>query len=267
MASLRPHRALIFAIAIAWMATAAPPPAFAQEQRIPRDEYFRLLELDDEFTALDDFLAIRLAEQRPDWPEDRRKQTARFFAFIMTASGLTAGSADALEAGGIDIIHAITADARPFSEQSLLADLVIVGDIIETEIAQEESDLYGTDDGYHASTLVDVRWTLKGQASADTVVIRQREARQNSRRDIRPEEGRSYLLLLSNGMYRYGAANHAARNEGWLPTVEQAPFYSIYRIYPMEAGRIAWGDFTQSDTDFAFEDIRRVDHILSTYRE
>lgn len=237
----------------------AVPVLSAQDSRIPHPEYFRLLGRYEDFAALDSFLATRLAERRPDLGEERRRQMSEFFAYVMTPTGLTAGAAAVLEANGVDIVRAVTADTRPFSEQSLMADLVIVGDVLDGEVAD------AIDDGYEGSAIVDVRWTLKGHAPADTVVLRLRRGRAGSRRDIQPETGKSYLLLLSSGMYQYRAANHAARNEGWLPSESSPLFYSVYRIYPLIDGRLDWGDFTREETDWAFEDIRRVDHLLSVY--
>ncbi len=256
MASAPAVRTLLLAAAlIVW--TVAPPSS-AQDLRLPRDEYFRLIGMYGEYSKLEQFLFDKLSERIPETTKDRRRETSAFFAYVMTANGITARTLAALEAEGIDVVHAITSDARPFSEQALLADLVVVGDAIG-EAAPE------TDDGYGSSVLVKVHWTLKGEAPGDTVIIRQRQRLEGRGNPFRPETGETYLLLLSNGLYRYGAANHAARNKGWLPSAEPAPYYIIYRIYKMIDGRLDWGGFTRHDTERAFEDVRRVNHLLSVY--
>lgn len=247
--------------AIATLILLVPVPiAAGQDARIPRDEYFRLIGQYDDFAALQTLLNKRLAERRPDLDEARRIQMAEFFAFVMTACGLNAHELRVLEDEGIDVVRAITANTRPFGEQSLLSDLVVVGDVIEGEVRHDVND------GYDLSALVDVRWTLKGHAPSDTIVIRLRERSARSARDIRPETGRTYLLLLSGGMYRYNAANHAARNDGWLPSEPYPALYSIYRIYPMVDDRLDWSGFTRDETQRALEDIRRVEHFLSVHR-
>jgi hypothetical protein len=257
MAYPQPLRAIVPAIAL--IVSAAPPPVSAQQVGIPHDEYFRLIGMYDQFSGLEQYLLDRLSTEKPEMPEGRRRQTATFFAYVMAANGLTAEHAVELSAEGIDFVHAITSDTRPFIEQALLTDLVVVGDALGEQPADGQ-------DGYGSSALIRVRWILKGEAPGDTVVIRQRVQPAGHGREIRPEAGYSYLLLLSNGLYRYGAANHGARNEGWLPSEVPPQHYIIYRIYKMDDDRLDWGGFTQEDTDFAFQEIRRLDHLLSIYQ-
>ena len=258
MAYPQPLRAMVPAIAL--IVLAAAPPVSAQQVGIPHDEYFRLIGMYEQFAGLEQYLLDRLSTEKPEMPEARRRQTATFFAYVMAANGLTAEDAAQLASEGIDLVHAITSDTRPFIEQALLTDLVVVGDALGEHPTDEQ-------DGYGSSALIQVRWILKGDAPGDTVVIRQRVRPAGHGREVRPEAGGSYLLLLSNGLYRYGAANHAARNDGWLPSEVTPQHYIIYRIYEMDGGRLDWGGFTQEDTDLAFQEIRRLDHLLGMYEK
>lgn len=86
------------------------------------------------------------------------------------------------------LIHAISSDIRPFSEQSLLSDLVIEGTVTGIETRDDHGD------GFDVSVSVSVNDILKGGIPADTIMIRQRNISRLSDSATRPAEGEAYIF-------------------------------------------------------------------------
>ncbi|GAB5519558.1 MAG: hypothetical protein RhofKO_18090 [Rhodothermales bacterium] len=246
-------------LAFTMLIVVLPMLTLAQARGEAQADYLRAVGLDQDAQELEQDLFERLQIHTPSMQEARQKGLARFFAFVMTVSGLNAEKVDRLEAEGIDIAHAITADARPLTEQALLADLVMVGEV--TSLA----DIQEPDDGYTSSIGVAVQTLLKGEAPSKTVYIRQRsslspKAVQRISNDLRPKVGERYLFLLSNGMYRFSVA---ARKGERLTDAVQAQHFALYRSYPMEDAQLLWNDYSQRDTEQAFEALRALDQLLA----
>lgn len=231
-------------------------PAAAQDGNLPREAYLQRTGLYEQTTALERWLSDELAAREPGMTAERRTRTAAFFSFVMAVGGVTAENAPRLEAQGLDLVHAVTADARPFDEQALMADLVVFGEVVE---APEETV---PEDGFSASVHLAVRQVLKGQAPGDTVVIRRRDGVPQRGEPL--DVGRAYLLLLSGGMYDYYAASHRAR-EGLVEDPAYVPAYLVYRQYPVEDGRLVWTG--RRDTTAAFAQIRALDRMLTEASE
>ena len=249
---------------VATLAGALPRPAASQDRGAAQTNYLRAVELDQDAHALEQVLLELLQVRKPFLVASHRQGMARYFAFVMTVSGLNADMAERLDAKGIDLIHAITADTRPFDEQALMADLVIVGDVIEVVETLEP------DDGFRSSIMVEVAEVLKGDAPTDTLFIRQRsglsedEAPEDTSRDLRPEAGERYLFLLSNGMYRFFVAS---RDDAVEPMAEPvlAQHFVIYRSYQMDDDRLLWNRYSRRDTRRAFKQIQKLDQLMAAF--
>lgn len=237
---------------------AASAPAAAQTEPLSHSAYLEATGMLKDAAELEQWLRDELEAQHPDWTAERRHQNAAFFAFVLTVTGVTAEAAAALQNQGVDVIHGLTADRRPFIEQALLADLVVVGDVIRSEASSEAND------GFEMSDVVAVREVLKGDVGGRHVTIRRRV--RGSARDIAPAVGKQYLLLLSNGMYEFAAARH--RGATGEPRDERgSAHYSVYRIYEMADGRLLWSDFDREQTARAFEEIQLLDQLLRAASE
>ena len=230
-------------------------PVRAQSESLSHSTYLQQRGLVSETADLERWLRDELAVRRPQWSVAERHQNAAFFAFVLAVSGVTADALNEISASGVDAIHAITADTRPFSEQALLADLVVVGDVVRSETSTDSND------GYEISDIIEVRRVLKGEPSSSTIVLRRSE--EPAERDVIPVVSEQYLLLLSRGMYEFAAARHEA-SSGTMSSTPPDSLYSVYRIYRMEDERLLWNDFDQESTLQAFEDIRGLDEMLRT---
>lgn len=229
----------------------------AQDADLSIPAYLASAGLTAQAADLEKLLRVRIGDRMADWPTERVHQHAAFFAYIFAVSGVTAAHLITLEGSGLDVVHAVTADSRPLAEQSLLSDVVVVGEVVD-----EATE--GASDGFAVSTFIRVRRLLKGTAAGDTLIIRQRNA-STREREIRPQIGHTYLLLLSNGVYRYQAARARARATGASPPnadVDEGLRFSIYRIYPFEDGRIDWRGLGRIESAHALEEIERVDRLL-----
>ena len=248
----------------AMLACTLPRPATSQERGEVQADYLRAVGLDQNALALEQALLDRLRIRKPFLLAEHQQGMARYFAFVLTVSGFNADMAEHLDTEGIDLIHAITADTRPFDEQALMAELVVVGDVIAFVETPEPND------GFRSSIVVDVETVLKGDAPADTLVIRQRsgppadEAPENTSRDLHPEVGERYLFLLSNGMYRFFVATRGEAIDP-LPEPVQAQHFVIYRSYQMDDGRLLWNGLSRRDTRRAFKQIRKLDQLLADF--
>lgn len=218
--------------------------ANAQEIGIPHDDYLRAIGLEAEGEQIKQNLLGGLREEAPHLPGSYFENNAAFFSMVLTLSGITPEVYEQLEAEGIDIIHAITAGSRPFSEQSLLSDLVVIGTVSGVERDEDYND------GFDTTVKVVADEILKGSAPVDTLTIRQRAEQRNTDMTTRPDPDSSYLFLLSSGMYGYQVANHQFREAGEArvsaPKPGQEKEFVIYRMYPIIGGQLqnTMRDFT-----------------------
>lgn len=254
--SMRSRSSLVSVLCSVIFAACLPSwSATGQDRSAARAAYLRSIDLEDQAANLEEWLLAGLAPVRPGWPSERLRAVSSYFAFVLALSGVTADDLSRLRSEEIDPIHAITADTRPFIEQAMFADLVVVGTVAGVERQKESND------GFDSSALIDVAWVLKGLAPSDTIAVRQHANLRE--RDIRPEIGETYLLLLSNGMYRFNAANErgdiAARPD------DDGRFL-VYRIYRLVDGRLEWEGLSAAETELAFQEIRRLDHVLNMHR-
>lgn len=241
-----------------------PGLAVSQERGEAQAAYLQAVGLEQEAQELERVLLERLRIRKPFMLDAHQQGMARFFAFVMTVNGLDATKAQYLGSHGIDLVHAITADRRPLSEQALLADLVVVGEVVGLADSPEP------DDGFRSSITVAVETVLKGSTPADTVFIRQRTRLANdamherAARDLYPELGERYVFLLSNGMYRFFVASHGSL-EQTPPEAVQAQHFSIYRSYRMDGSRLLWNRYSRRATKRAFKELQKLHDLLNDF--
>ena len=212
-----------------------------------RADFLGGLGLQDDALVLRDALYDAFRQTEPDAAPSAHYERAGRFAFFLVANGVTAADVIRLVDGGVDVLHAVTSDERPLSEQSLLADLVVVGEVLGP--APESGD------GYGGGVRVRVLDAVKGDLPADTVVVRQRRDR-----DAPVIGGQRYLFLLSNGVYRYGL--HRMGTGGAVPEPERARRFAIYRQYLLDGDAVVWAGYSAEDTARALDTVREVDAIL-----
>ena len=194
-------------------------------------------------------------------PAPRRAQMATYFSFVLTLSGLNAQDLQMLDAEGLDILHAISSDNRPLVEQSLLADLVVTGTVLgHKKITNAAGDAF-------TDVSIKVDDVFKGILPETTITIRQRnglEFGENPREAAQLTEGKTYLLLLSNSMFRYGMSSRVAENDLALIVEEEAlpSYFSIYRHYEMAGDRVLWSGYNKRKTRKALKDVRWLDGLL-----
>ncbi|MEM0962710.1 MAG: hypothetical protein AAGK21_09275 [Bacteroidota bacterium] len=234
-------RCLLLVLVLATAASAQPGNAGL------RASFLGSLNLQDDALILREALFTAFRQTEPDASRDEHADRAELFAFFLVANGITAEDVIRLAESGVDVLHAITANERPLAEQSLLADLVITADVV--------APVEDTADGYDGGALVRVVQTHKGQAAADTLIVRRR-----GDRDAALVPGQRYLLLVSNGIYRYGL--HRRGTEDAVPEDERPYRVSIYRQYLMDGDTVLWSGYSAEDTARALAEVRAVDEAL-----
>lgn len=201
----------------------------AQTNRISHQDYLDAIGMGDDYLVMSNILVRGLQLEVPGNTPEYYINNASFFSMILLLNKVKPRDYYLLEEQGVDVLHAITADTRPFSEQSLLSDLVITGTVTDIETSTP------MDDGFDVSVKVLVQDILKGGVPGDTITIRQRNLDRLSDSLTRPEEGRSYLFLLSSGVYGYQKANYQFANTGeaeaGAPDFGNEDTFLIYRIY------------------------------------
>lgn len=242
---LRLGGVLLGAVALASVGAAQPGDAGQ------RAAFLGSLDLQDDALVLRDALYQAFTQTDPEATPDERYERAGRFAFFLVANGVTAEDVLRLVDGGVDVLHAITADERPLAEQALLADLVVIGDVLGPEA--------DTADGYDGGVRIRVVDVVKGEVPTDTISVRQRSVR-----DAPFVTGARYLLLVSNGIYRYGL--HRMDTAGAVPEAERTRRFSIYRQYLMDGDAVVWSGYSADDTARALDEVRAVDAILRDER-
>jgi hypothetical protein len=247
------HHSARFLVHLTALAVGLATPLFAQDRTAMRSAYLDSLGLTVEAAQLEEFLLFGLEKRAPSWSQEDREREAESLAFVLTMNGVTLVAALAAQDAGLDVIHAIAANARPLVEQSLLADVVVIADAFQQSVTNEPGD------GFEMSTEVAVRSLLKGHIAQDTLTIRQ--SARVSERNIIPELGGTYLLLLSRGMYRFRAATRGT--ERISPA---GNLFNIYRIYRMADGRVLWQGYSSQKTEEALEEIRNLHAVLDEFQ-
>ncbi|MDX1640166.1 MAG: hypothetical protein R3220_00620 [Balneolaceae bacterium] len=231
---------------------------FSQQLSIAYEDYLKAIGMEDDYIVMKNILKNGLMNRVEGKPVTYYEDNADFFSMVLLLSGVRPADYYKLEQNGIDIINAITADVRPFDEQSLLADLVVLGDVVKIKSEPLEGD------GFDRTIYVEVSEILKGSAPLDTVKIRRRNSTSQSGDQIQPELNRSYLFLLSSGMYGYHKANHQFRQKKEIivsqPQFGQEEVFLIYRLYPFLNGELY---YSPQNTTAAFNSLQKVDYLLN----
>ena len=210
--------------------------ADGRQTQIPHDQYMEAINLKDDHFVMQNILLYGLQVNEPGRTVEYYQQNASFFSMILLLSGVTPRHYYLLDDAGIDIIHAITSDNRPFSEQSLLADLVVLGTV--TDLNPDDSP----NDGFAYTATIAIDKLLKGAAPSDTVYIRQRSSAVRTGSGSQLNVGGNYLFLLSSGVYGYQTAGYRLNRRGEVDAVAPAlgdeRTFVIYRLYPFQNGEI-----------------------------
>jgi hypothetical protein len=236
-----------------------PKNGISQRVGIAPEDYMRAIGWEDDFMVMKNILQNELANRVEDKPSEYYNDNANFFSMVLLLSGVKPIHFYKLNQNGVDVINAITANVRPFDEQSLLSDVVIIGTV--SEIFPEDYE----DDGFEVSVKIQVNELLKGEVPSDTIIIRQRSSSRLPGSDNRPELNEPYLFLLSSGMYGYHKANYQMRMIEEIvvspPEFGKEDVFVIYRLYPYRNGQLLRAPQTK---DTAFRALRFVDVLLGS---
>lgn len=239
--------------------TVVPENATSQRVGIAHQDYMKAIGWEDDFIVMKNILQNELAGRVKDRPPEYYNDNASFFSMVLLLSGVKPIHYYKLNQNGVDVINAITANVRPFDEQSLLSDVGIIGTV--REVYPEEFD----DDGFDISVKIEVNELLKGEIPSDTIIIRQRNSSRLPGSDNRPELNQSYLFLLSSGMYGYHKANHQMRERDEIivsaPEFGKEELFVIYRLYPYRNGQLLRAPQIR---DAAFRSLEYVDALLES---
>ncbi len=232
----------------------------AQDRNARRDQYIARLDLTEERQEVRDFLEEVLRAYGEGNPES----LAGLFSFVMVIHGIDGRLLNRLYSGGIDIVHAMTSNARPFMEQGLFSDPVIRGEVIALHNETE------TDEVYQSTITIRVLEHFKGTVPPDTVYLRQRGRfgeGDMGPREFEPKVGDQYLLLLSRPMYDFFWTMRRSRSaaEAESDDIRPAPggFYAIYRFYRLDDGRVIMGDGSSYGTEKVFQELRWLEELIS----
>lgn len=122
---------------------------------------------------------------------------------LLQALDLNPGKVRQLSGAGLDPVTAAAAFVRgtaTLEQQALLADLTAVVRVVAVEPG-------GAGDGYGSSVRLEVVEVLAGAAPAGGIVLRQQSSPDlYVSSDLAPSPGQTYVLMLSNEMYRQNAA-------------------------------------------------------------
>ncbi len=232
-----------------------------QARQEARNRYLQENDLLETSQAMESALLAYLNREAVYLPAPQRMQTASFFSFVMILHRMRPADIDRLSEAGLDIAHALTADNRPLKEQALMTDLVVTGTV-------NDHELLTADDGSEFKDIhIQIKDTYKGIAPAEVITIRQRNGREygeNPAAAAELEIGDTYLLLLSNGMFRYGQMSRSTpAQENVRVSEEKLPtYFSIYRQYKMDGDKVLWSGYNKRQTRRALEEVRWLDELL-----
>lgn len=231
--------------------------AVSQRVGIAHEDYVKAIGWEDDFIVMKNILKNELANRVKEKSEQYYNDNANFFSMVLLLSGVQPTHFYTLQQNGVDVIHAITANVRPFDEQSLLSDVVVTGAVID--ITPETK----TDDGFDVTLHIKILELLKGEVPVDTIEIRQRNSSRLPGSDNRPELNESYLFLLSSGMYGYHKANHQFRHSEQVvvsaPVFGEETEFVIYRMYPYRNGVLYR---SPQPKNAAMNSLKKVDGLL-----
>lgn len=237
----------------------SPKHGMSQRVGIAHQDYMKAIGWEDDFIVMKNILQNELANRIEDRPTAYYNDNASFFSMVLLLSGVKPIHYYNLNQNGVDVINAITANVRPFDEQSLLSDVAIIGTV--TDVYPEQYE----DDGFDITVTVEVSELLKGELPSDTIIIRQRNSSRLSGSDNRPDLNQSYLFLLSSGMYGYHKANQQMQEVDEIvvmsPEFGKEDVFVIYRLYPYRNGKLLRAPQTK---DAAFNSLRFVDVLLQS---
>ena len=228
---------------------------FAQPVLQDRNTYLKHIDAYETSQGVEAALATLLEKQPSFLMASSKQQIAAFFSFVLTLNGYTGDILLELREEGLDVAHAITANNRPLVEQALMADLVVKGTV------SGEAFVDGEPGALFREITVRIDDVFKGAIDAEEITIRQRNGREygeNPAEAARLEQGRSYLLLLSNGLFRYAVFSDTDD----LPESQSADYsnyYSIYRHYEMDGQRILWSGYNKRKSKRALDEVRWLD--------
>lgn len=247
----------LFFICVSILMVSPAEKASSQRIGIAHQDYMKAIGWEDDFLILKNILQNELESRIKDRPPEYYTDNANFFSMVLLLSEVKPIHYYKFNQNGVDVIHAITANIRPFDEQSLLSDVVVLGTV--TDVKQEEYE----DDGFDISVAVEVKESLKGEVPSDTIIIRQRNASRLPGSENNLDLGQSYLLLLSSGMYGYHKANHHLQERDEIvvspPDFGNESVFVIYRLYPYSNGQLLR---SPQPRDTAFRSLRFVDSML-----
>lgn len=234
-----------------------PEPSFSQRIGIAHEDYMKAIGWEDDFIVMNNILQNELMNRIEGRPAEYYNDNANFFSMVLLLSGVEPVHYYTLQQNGVDVVHAITADVRPFDEQSLLADVAMTGTVVD--MVPEPCD----DDGFDITLKIEVSELLQGEIPSDTIKIRQRNSSRLPGSDTRPELNQTYLFLLSSGMYGYHKANYQMREKDEIvvshPEFGKEDTFVIYRLYPYRSGQLIR---SPQNEDAAFNSLRAVDYLL-----
>ncbi|MCC5941431.1 MAG: hypothetical protein JJU37_07805 [Balneolaceae bacterium] len=232
--------------------------ADGRQAQIPHDQYMEAINLKDDHFVMQNILLYGLQVNEPGRSVEYYQQNASFFSMILLLSGVTPRHYYLLDEAGIDIIHAITSDDRPFSEQSLLADLVVLGTV--TDLKPDDT----LNDGFAYNATIEIEQMLKGAAPTDTVYIRQRSSAVRPGSGSQLNVGSNYLFLLSSGVYGYQSAGYRLNRRGEVdavaPSLGEEETFVIYRLYPFRNGRLIPSTYTFDEVKSQLQVTDRIIH-------
>lgn len=230
----------------------------AQDIQISHSDYLDAIGYGDEGIVMRSVLNNALQNRFPGEMDSFYSDRSSFFSMIFILNGVMPYHLFRLEDNGIDIINSITADIRPFTEQSLLSDVALLAEVINITTGNPEND------GFDVTVTIKAEQFLKGSAPSDTLYIRQRNLSRLSDSRTRPETGNRYLFLLSSGVYHYQSANYRLRESGEAevrrPRLGKENTFVIYRMYPFRNGRLF---YSNRNFETAKQELRLTDRLLN----
>lgn len=226
-----------------------------------RLQYLEAVGLENTYQEVQTALLNLLDREAVYLPRPRREHMSLFFAFVLTLHGQQAKDIETLHGAGIDVAHAFSADNRPLVEQALLTDLVVTGTV------EGDTLLRAVDGTVFRDVRIRIKDVYRGITPAVVITIRQRNGREygeNPAVAAALDTGNTYLLLLSNGLFRYSQARRttAATTSLRVPDEALDSYFSIYRQYEMDGDRVLWSGYSKRKTRKALEEVRRLDALL-----
>lgn len=135
---------------------------------------------------------------------------------LLQSIGLKPGRVRSLTKAGYDPVEAAAAYVRgsaTLQQQALLSSAVVVARV--SEVRQEDLG-----DGYHSTVVLDVTEAILGRYRSGKIALRQASGIDSQGRqievssDLHPAPGQSYILMLSDGLYKQTALESGGKPAG-----------------------------------------------------